>query len=76
MALDISNLTAAVAKIDGVEASAKAAILGLTAKVQELIDASTNTVDPAALQAVVDDINAKADDLAAAIPATPTPSPQ
>lgn len=74
MAVDLSALQAAVARDTDVDQSAKTLLEGLTAKIQELIDASGNTVDPAALQGIVDGINSTTDALAAAVAAN-TPAP-
>jgi predicted transcriptional regulator YheO len=73
MALDLTNLTDAVAQVKGVEDSGVVAINGLAAKVQDLINQSGNTVDPAQLQAIVDGMKANAQPLADAIAANPVP---
>ena len=86
MALDISKLQAAVAQEQTVDASAVTLLTQLTAEIQSLIASSGNTVDPAALQALVDQINGASTSLAAAVtantpanntapPATPAPTP-
>ena len=71
----LDALVLAVEKNTSVDESAKQAIAGLTAKIQELIDASAGSVDTAALQQLVDQINTSSDALAAAIPAGTTPTP-
>ena len=77
MALDISKLQAAVANETTVEQSAITLLTTLSAEIQTLINASGNTVDPAALQAIVDSMNTSQAALAAAVtantPAAPTP---
>ena len=67
MALSLDALAAAVAADVTVDQSAITLLNGLTAKIQELITASGNTVDPVLLQAIVDQINASKDSLAAAV---------
>lgn len=77
MALDLTALRDAVAADTAVDTSAITLLNGLTAKIQELIDNSQNTVDPAELQGIVDAIKGTTDGLAAAVqantPAEPTP---
>lgn len=76
MALDITALQTAVANETTVENSAVALIGGLAARIQALIESSGNTVDPKALQALVDNMTASQTALAAAVaantPAAPT----
>lgn len=69
MAVDLSALQAEVERDRTVDESAKTLLEGLTAKINELIAASGNTVDPAALQALVDSIKSNTDNLAAAVSA-------
>ena len=72
MAVDLTNLTAAVAAETTVTASAITLLQQLAAQIAAL--AKQPTVDPAALQAFADTLNANATSLAAAITAnTPTP---
>lgn len=71
--LDISALTAAVATETTVDQSAVTLLTQLTAQIQTLIAQSGNTVDPAALQAIVNTINANATNLASAV-TTNTPA--
>ena len=77
MALDISALTAAVTNETTVEQSAIALITGLAAQIQNLINQSGDTVDPAALQALVTQMTNAQTALAAAVaantPAQPNP---
>lgn len=78
--LSLQNLTDAVAAAKTVEDSAITLLNGLTTELQQLIAQSGNTVDPAALQAVVDGITAETQTLAAAVTANtpaqpPTPAP-
>jgi len=73
MAVDLTNLRTTVTAIKGVDDSAVALIIGLAAKIQELINASGNTVDPAELQAIVDQMNADSQPLADAVAANPVP---
>lgn len=69
MALDITALQTAVANETTVEQSAVTLISGLAAQIQALITSSGNTVDPAALQAIVDKMTASQTALAAAVTA-------
>lgn len=71
--LDITNLTDAVTKAKGAQASAKTLITEFAKEVTRL--AAQPTVDPTALQALADDMNAASDDLAAAVAANPDPNP-
>ena len=75
---DLTALQTAVANEGTVEASAITLLQGLSAQLQQLIANSGNTVDPAAVQAIVDSINANAATLAAAVtantPAAPAPA--
>ena len=80
MALDVTALQTAVANETTVEASAVTLIQGFAGQIQALIAASANTVDPAALQALVDKMTASQTALAAAVAANtvaapPTPAP-
>ncbi len=73
MALDLTALTQAVNDEKTVEQSAITLLGGLAQKIADLIAASGNTVDPAALQAIVDEINTNKQALADAVAAnTPT----
>jgi hypothetical protein len=72
MALDITNLQKAVANETTVEQSAITLISGLAAQIQTLINNSGNTVDPAALQKLVDSMTASQAALAAAVTANTT----
>jgi hypothetical protein len=75
MALDITALETAVANETTVEASAVTLIQGLAEQIQTLINNSGNTVDPVALQALVDKMTAAQTALAAAVSAnTPAAS--
>jgi hypothetical protein len=67
--LDLTNLTDAVTKTEGVEASAKALIIAFAAEVLTL---SQNQADPAALADLASRMNAAADDLSAAVAANPS----
>lgn len=67
--LDITALTTAVANQTTVENSAVTLLAQLSASLQALIAQGGNTVDPAALQAIVDTINANDTNLAAAVTA-------
>lgn len=71
--LDISALTAAVANETTVEASAETLLVNISGQLQTLIANSGDTVDPAALQAIVATINANSGNLAQAV-ATNTPA--
>jgi len=79
MALDLTALTQAVNDEKTVEQSAITLLNGLTKQIADLVAASGNTVDPAALQAIVDQVNADkqalADAVAANTPAAPPPAP-
>lgn len=71
--LDLTALTTAVSNEQSVEASAITLLSGLTTELNTLIANSGNTVDPAALQAIVTQITTNATTLAAAVTAnTPT----
>ncbi len=69
MAIDLTALTTAVNDEKTVEESAITLLTGLSQKIADLIAASGNTVDPAALQAIVDEINTNKAALAAAVSA-------
>ena len=73
MTIDLQSLKDAVAANTTVDQSAVALMTGLTAKIQELIDASGTAVDPTELQAIVDQINADNASLAAAVAANTQP---
>ncbi len=77
MAIDLTALKNAVDAEKTVEDSAITLLTGLTSQISALIAASGNTVDPAALQAIVDQVNTDAASLAAAVtantPAAPAP---
>lgn len=75
MAVSLDALKASVAKLETAEAATKALLTGLTQKIQDLINASQNTVDPVALQAIVDQVNADADSLSAAVAANTPAAP-
>ncbi len=75
LALDISALTTAVTNETTVEQSAITLISGLAAQIQTLINASGNTVDPVALQALVDQMTTSQKGLAAAVAANQAPAP-
>ena len=79
MKLDITALQTAVANETTVEKSAITLIGGLAAQIQTLIDESQDEVDPAALQALVDQMTASQTDLVAAVvrntPAAPPTAP-
>ncbi len=66
---ELQALTDKVTEVEGVEASATAAIIGLAA----LYAASKN--DPAAIQALTDRLTAADNPLIAAIQANPLPAP-
>lgn len=67
MALDLSELRAAVAANNEVDQSAITLLNGLTMKLDELIAASGNTVDPADLAALVSELKASTGSLATAV---------
>lgn len=67
MALDLSELRAAVAANNEVDQSAITLLNGLTMKLDELIAASGNTVDPADLAALVAELKASTGSLATAV---------
>jgi hypothetical protein len=73
MEIDLTNLTDAVTRTEGVAASAKLLILEFAKEVARL--GALPTVDPADLTALADRMNASADDLAAAVAANPDPNP-
>lgn len=79
MAVDLTALTQAVKDEKTVELSAIALLNGLTGQIGTLIAASGNTVDPVALQAIVDEVNANKQALADAVtantPVAPPPPP-
>lgn len=66
MSIQLDALTAQVANTKGVVASAVVAFNKLAALIVSLKD------DPAAIQALADDLQATSDSLAAAVAATPT----
>lgn len=72
---EVQRLKDAVAKLDTVEASIIALINGLAGQIRDLVAAGA---DPAALSALADDVNAKADEMAKAVtdntPAAPPPA--
>jgi len=68
----LADLQAAVAADAAVDTSAIALIQGLAAQIQTLINAGA---DPAALQALVDSINASSGELAAAVAANTPAQP-
>lgn len=65
----LDNLTAAVTRQTTVEQSAITLIQGIAKQLADLIANSGNTVDPAALQAIVDQMGSSEDALAAAVTA-------
>jgi hypothetical protein len=69
MAVSLDALTAAVEAESTVEQSAITLIGGLAGQIQDLIAKSGNTVDPVALQALVDKMTASQTALAAAVTA-------
>ena len=69
----LDNLTAEVARQGTVDASVLALLTGLVAKLQVL--ANQPTVDPAALQSLVDAVKANDDSLAAAVTANTPAAP-
>lgn len=74
--LDITALTAAVANETTVEESAETLLVNISGQLQTLIANSGDTVDPAALQAIVATINANSANLAqAVVTATPAATP-
>lgn len=83
MAGILDGLVSAVEAGNSVQASAIALLDGLTEKIGELITAGGNTVDVTQLQNIVDNVNARREELAAAVvrntpadnPPTPEPEP-
>lgn len=80
MAGELQRMKDAVARLDTVETSVIALINGLAQQIRDLVAAGA---DPAALSALADDVNAKADELAAAVtantaagPTPPVPTPE
>lgn len=71
--LDITALTAAVANETTVDASVEALLTQLTSSIQTLISESGNSVDPAALQALVMTMQQNAANLGQAV-VTATPA--
>lgn len=72
MALDLQAAKDALRAITDAKDAVKQALALQTAKIQELINASGNTVDPVELQAIVDGMNADATEIAdAALENTP-----
>lgn len=67
MQVDLSDLQSKVAKNTEVDESAKALLVGLKAKIDELIANSGTTVDPADLQALSDAIGQSSQQLADAV---------
>lgn len=70
--VDLTSLRDAVAKTQGVEASAKTLITEFAKEVARL--GAQPTVDPAELTALADSMNASADDLASGVAANPDPN--
>lgn len=68
----LTDLKNAVAAESGVVQSAITLLNGLTAKIQDLIDAGA---DPATFQALVDDVKQQTSDLAAGVVANTPPTP-
>ena len=75
MALDITALQTAVANETTVDASVEALLTQLAAQIQTLIANSGNTVDPAALQAIVTQMQTNAATLSAAVTANTPAAP-
>lgn len=73
--LDLTAIQTAVTNETTVEASAETLLTTLSAQIQTLITQSGNTVDPAALQKIVDQLNSNASNLAAAVTANTTAAP-
>ncbi len=67
MAFDISKLKAAVTAETTVDQAVETLLTTLSAKIQALIDAGNNSVDPAELQAIVDQMTSNASTLGAAV---------
>ena len=72
MSAELDVLTAQVHSNTTVITSAITLINGLAQRIQDLIDAGAN---PAAFQALADELKAKDDELAAAVTANTTPTP-
>lgn len=68
MSVEVDNLKAQVERIKGVKASVIATLSGLSKYIADHKD------DPAALQALADDLKAQGDDFAAAVEANPVPA--
>jgi hypothetical protein len=75
MRVDLTSLKNAVAANTAVDQSAMVLLSGLTAKIQELIAASGDTIDPVELQAIVDQVNTDNTALAAAVAANTPAAP-
>jgi len=69
MTVQLENLTLEVAETKTVVDSAIVLITGLAARLQEIAD------DPVAIQALADELDAKSNELAAAVAANPVPVP-
>lgn len=70
MSQALDNLTTQVRNLESVDDSAITLIQGLASQIAALKD------DPVALQALADEVSAKADELAAAVTANTPPSPE
>ena len=73
--IDLTALQTKVTAENTVIDSAVTLLNGLSAEIKTLITASSNTVDPIALQAIVDGIDAKTVALAAAVVANTPAAP-
>ena len=69
MGAELDALTAEVARNTSVDDSARLALEGLVAKIDELIANSGEEIDPAALQALADSLRGSTDGLVSAISA-------
>lgn len=75
MAFDLTSLQQAVANETSLDQSAIALINGIAGQLAQLIANSGNTVDPAAVQAIVDQMTTNAAGLSAALVANTPVSP-
>jgi hypothetical protein len=75
MALDITALQTAVAQETTVDSAVETLLTSLSGELQTLIANSGNTVDPAALQAIVNTMTANATTLQAAVSANTPAAP-
>jgi hypothetical protein len=67
MAVSLAALQTAVANETTIDASVETLVSGMAAQIQQLINASGNTVDPVALQALVDTMTANASGMGALV---------